>query len=88
MNFNDFDEINQQDVRNLDAMIEAAVKGIVSAFGATSFQEVLTMVCYQLALQATRIVIELVRKAYDKFMDKLKRDKFDKDKNGNTRYYC
>ena len=64
-----------QDMRGLDSMIDAAVRGILAAFGALTFEDVLVRVCYQLALSATRFVIESVHEAYNNYIDKYKKSK-------------
>lgn len=70
MNFNisNYDEINQIDERNLDSMIDHAVRAILNNIPYT-FEEVLQMVCDQLVLSATKMVIELTKKAYNRYIN-------------------
>ena len=67
-----YDEINQADTRSLEPLIHSAVKGVLSVFGAISFEDVLVQVCYQLAITATRKVIEMTKHAYNELVDRYK----------------
>jgi len=68
MNFNisNYDEINQIDERSLESAIDRTVRMILESIPYT-FEEVLQMVCDQLVLSATRMVIELTKKAYNRY---------------------
>ena len=70
-----YDEINQNDMRGLQTVINSTVRGILDAFGPISFEDVLVRVCYQLALSATRYVIEAVKNAYNDIIDRYKNEK-------------
>ena len=68
-NLNNYDEINRMDVRSLESMIESFVRGIMDSIPYT-FDELLDAVCYQLALHATKAVIEATKDAYDRYKKK------------------